>query len=247
MIKFFRKIRQSLLSENKFSKYMIYAIGEIILVVIGILIALQINNWNLERIQVNEEQTIIKNIHAEFLQNKTILKRRIEEAEVCEVALKQLMNIMGKDEEYLKKQNVDSLLYYAFDSPIFRPSENTISGLIQSGRLDLLQNKELVNLIYNWGRTMKALTDRTTRFTALSDNEIFPYLSKKYSWKDIDAYSPLNWKKKSNLKVDKLQIFQEIEFENLTDGFLYWMTLNKDVFIELDLLIDKILMETQYD
>ena len=46
MIKFFRKIRQKLLTENKFSKYFLYAIGEIILVVIGILIALQINNWN---------------------------------------------------------------------------------------------------------------------------------------------------------------------------------------------------------
>ena len=46
MIKFFRKIRQKLLSENKFSKYLIYAVGEIVLVVIGILIALQINNWN---------------------------------------------------------------------------------------------------------------------------------------------------------------------------------------------------------
>ena len=46
MIKFFRKIRQKLLTENKFSKYLIYAIGEIVLVVIGILIALQVNNWN---------------------------------------------------------------------------------------------------------------------------------------------------------------------------------------------------------
>ena len=46
MIKFFRRIRQRLLSENKFSKYLLYAIGEIVLVVIGILIALQINNWN---------------------------------------------------------------------------------------------------------------------------------------------------------------------------------------------------------
>ena len=46
MIKFFRQIRQQLLTENKFSKYLIYAIGEIILVVIGILIALQVNNWN---------------------------------------------------------------------------------------------------------------------------------------------------------------------------------------------------------
>jgi hypothetical protein len=49
MIKFFRKIRQQLLIENKFSKYLLYAIGEIVLVVIGILIALSINNWNEKR------------------------------------------------------------------------------------------------------------------------------------------------------------------------------------------------------
>ena len=49
MIKFFRKIRQNLLLENKTSKYFSYAIGEIVLVVIGILIALSINNWNEER------------------------------------------------------------------------------------------------------------------------------------------------------------------------------------------------------
>ena len=46
MLKFFRKIRQNLLAENKFSKYIFYALGEILLVVVGILIALQINNWN---------------------------------------------------------------------------------------------------------------------------------------------------------------------------------------------------------
>ena len=46
MIKFFRKIRQQLLAENRLGKYLIYALGEIVLVVIGILIALQINNWN---------------------------------------------------------------------------------------------------------------------------------------------------------------------------------------------------------
>ncbi len=60
MIKFFRKIRQRLLAENKFNKYLIYAIGEIILVVIGILIALQINNWN-ERNKTKAKE--IENAH----------------------------------------------------------------------------------------------------------------------------------------------------------------------------------------
>ena len=50
MLKFFRKIRQKLFSEGKLKNYLLYAIGEIVLIVIGILIALQINNWNLERI-----------------------------------------------------------------------------------------------------------------------------------------------------------------------------------------------------
>ena len=49
MIKFFRKIRLEQLTENKFSKYLLYAIGEIIFVIVGILIALQINNWNEQR------------------------------------------------------------------------------------------------------------------------------------------------------------------------------------------------------
>ena len=56
MIKIFRKIRQNLLMENKTSKYFKYAIGEILLVVIGILIALQINNWNEKRLK--QEQLI---------------------------------------------------------------------------------------------------------------------------------------------------------------------------------------------
>ena len=228
-------------------KYLKYAIGEIVLVVIGILIALSINNWNQERILRNEEQTIVKSIYNEYLQNKTIIQKHIEEAAFCEGALRRLMHLVGKDEEYLKKQNVDSLLFYAFDAPIFRPSENTISGLIQSGRLELLQNQELVDLIYEWGRTMRALNDRAARITRKIDNDITPYFSKKYALKDIDAYGPLNWKEKTNLEMDKLQIFKEIEFENIMDDFLYWVVDNKNLFIELNLLIDKVLKETQYD
>ena len=58
MIPFFRKIRKKLADDNKPIKYLRYAIGEIVLVVIGILIALQINNWNQNRIQLKQEQKI---------------------------------------------------------------------------------------------------------------------------------------------------------------------------------------------
>ena len=64
MIKFFRKIRQRLLTKNKFSKYLLYAFGEIVLVVIGILIALQINNLNEQQKTKNYEKKILKEIRA---------------------------------------------------------------------------------------------------------------------------------------------------------------------------------------
>lgn len=66
MISLFRKIRQKLLSQSKVSRYVIYALGEIVLVVIGILIALQVNNWNLERIDQKAEKNALQDLKEEF-------------------------------------------------------------------------------------------------------------------------------------------------------------------------------------
>ena len=70
MLKFFRRIRRKLADDNKPIKYFRYAIGEIVLVVIGILIALQVNNWNQKRIDRNKETIILKELHEEFKKNK---------------------------------------------------------------------------------------------------------------------------------------------------------------------------------
>ena len=70
MIKFFRRIRQNLLSEGKTGKYFKYAIGEIVLVMIGILLALQVSNWNQDRKDSISERKILNNIHRDFIQNK---------------------------------------------------------------------------------------------------------------------------------------------------------------------------------
>jgi len=78
MIKFFRKIRQNLLMENKTGKYLKYAVGEIILVVIGILIALSINNWNDNRNKRNEELLLLESIEQDFIENKQRLNQTIK-------------------------------------------------------------------------------------------------------------------------------------------------------------------------
>jgi len=74
MIPFFRKIRKKMADDNRPLKYMRYAIGEIILVVIGILIALQINNWNQERIQAAEMDGLKKSISSAIQSDIRYLK-----------------------------------------------------------------------------------------------------------------------------------------------------------------------------
>ncbi|WP_445383019.1 DUF6090 family protein [Robiginitalea sp. IMCC43444] len=79
MLTFLRKIRQNLLSEGKTATYVKYALGEIVLVVIGILIALQINNWNEYSKERREEQEILASLKDEINSNIAILKASIKE------------------------------------------------------------------------------------------------------------------------------------------------------------------------
>jgi uncharacterized protein YlxW (UPF0749 family) len=77
MLKFFRTIRKKLIEEDIVRKYLLYAIGEIMLVVIGILIALQVNNWNEERVKLKEEVNLLVNLNDEFSENLIILNNDI--------------------------------------------------------------------------------------------------------------------------------------------------------------------------
>ena len=96
MIKFFRKIRQNLLSEGKTVKYLKYAIGEIILVVIGILIALQINNWNEKSKLKIEEIKLLKEMRSALISDKEDVISNISEhssaAKSCSILINHISN-----------------------------------------------------------------------------------------------------------------------------------------------------------
>lgn len=81
MIKFFRKIRQKLLEEGNLKRYLIYAFGEILLVVIGILIALQVNNWNEGRKELAKSHEILREIAENLEYNNARFLKEIKEEE----------------------------------------------------------------------------------------------------------------------------------------------------------------------
>lgn len=139
MINFFRKIRQSLLIDNKFSKYLLYAIGEIVLVVIGILIALSINNWNEEKKNQAFEKEILEQIRANLIKDKLTL-------EAIQANFENAMNSTDKvlNAKWTPQEN-DSLKYWLADIvqfDRFQPLTNAYE-VAKSKGLDLISNKQL--------------------------------------------------------------------------------------------------------
>lgn len=108
MIKFFRKIRYNLMETGKTTKYLKYAIGEIILVVIGILIALQINTWNTDKIKKSDERQIL----IELKKGLELDRDKMEfELASCKVAFEKMkhLQILLKNKDYSYNENLDTL------------------------------------------------------------------------------------------------------------------------------------------
>ncbi|NJB72923.1 hypothetical protein GGR42_003421 [Saonia flava] len=144
MIKFFRKIRQKLLTENKFSKYLIYAIGEIILVVIGILIALQINNWNEHKKQKIKEINTLESINESLKQDKIQLEGIIPYNDKIRNSIDFILNHFNEDLPY--DNSLDS--HFAFTSTLMVPNFQTSAfETLKSEGVNLISNSTLRNSI----------------------------------------------------------------------------------------------------
>ena len=148
MIKFFRKIRQNLLSEGKTTKYFKYAIGEIVLVVIGILIALQINNWNEQKKLKQQEVTsyckLLEDLTADISNIDNTLKSLTERQAVAKRFLTNLLKIQ-KDKSVLLRDYIP-----AVRSISFIPTKAAIVDITSSGKLENLKNQNLKNAILNF-------------------------------------------------------------------------------------------------
>ncbi|WP_445749368.1 DUF6090 family protein [Polaribacter sp.] len=142
MIQFFRKIRQSLLSEGKTGRYFKYAIGEIVLVVIGILIALQINNWNEEH-KINKIRTLkLSQIESDLRADVVALEEGILVKEQEIATLKNYRDRLSQSNASI--DTLDKIVNTEFLGRIrigFSGFNNiTYISMIQSGELGILSD-----------------------------------------------------------------------------------------------------------
>ena len=146
MIKFFRHIRQNLLMENKTSKYLKYAIGEIVLVVIGILIALQINNWNEERKSTKKEYEIMTNLAEDFKNNLDNLERFIDTIyPKWHFRLKQNISHIGLKENQLNEQIKRDIRWTGYYKT--KIIDGSLNSILSSEKLELFRDNKLKNML----------------------------------------------------------------------------------------------------
>ena len=144
MIKFFRKIRQRLLTENKFSKYLLYAIGEIILVVIGILIALQINNWNTHNQETKKLHNHLKNIQNNLRGDLISLEEAREFRDSSKSFSKTYLRIANKDEITIDDFSIiENSKYKAYYDLYFEPRTSGFETIKNSGSFEKLSGTKI--------------------------------------------------------------------------------------------------------
>lgn len=163
MIKFFRKIRQQLISENKLGRYLMYALGEIILVVIGILIALQINNNNEEKKLRKQEIHYLENLKTDLKLNINELDKYIEVRNArIESAEKVLEHFEGKPLTDLNDFAFHTTNIYIWQK--FSQHDNTFQELVNSGNLALISNDSIKNGLLNLQALYKKLKNEEAHF-----------------------------------------------------------------------------------
>jgi len=254
MIKFFRKIRYDLMGKNKTGKYLKYAIGEIALVVIGILIALQINNFNNSRQETKIEQAYLLSLQTEYENNLEKINISLQKNKERMNAVEDMLTLFDTNVlDTISNTTISDILYSVFSGDAtYQPSKGVLTDIISSGNLNVIKNKKLRQLLASFESKLDFLKLMRNTITALK-SKLKNQLNKDGSVRKllIDRGRDFENKSISDSRNNR-QIFNLIEFENnLLDYYLTTSAANgprvfggikeqiEQILVEIDLEINK--------
>nr|WP_298924631.1 hypothetical protein [uncultured Allomuricauda sp.] len=213
MIKFFRKIRKNLLSEGKTEKYFKYAIGEIVLVVIGILIALSINNWNSKNQEKNKLVDSYKSIVDEIAFVSPIIENQYARNDSTIIYIQKSLKL-------LENNNYDSINQLNFNLKGFnrlaRLKYNfpVILGFIEKTNPEIIENKKLLKLLQDFKSQLTFLDVYHTYMIDSFQNLISPYTMKNLKFSE--KYNTLELIKREDI-IDNLELTNLLNLKLETD------------------------------
>lgn len=210
MLKFFRGIRRKLIKEGKFKNFLIYSVGEILLVVIGILLALQLNNWHENKKNRDQEKVILTNL---LIEQELNLQQLHEKIMGCRERIKNDSLILQQtkitdlniDEEELLRMLSINVYPITFD-----PSNGTIVDILNSGKIDLISSKQLRAAISEWESNLSEVKEAEKYLIELSIIQSQDYLSDKLVLRNV-------YKEHidSSSHSQTFAFLNELKFENL--------------------------------
>ncbi|MBT30234.1 MAG: hypothetical protein CMO01_11290 [Thalassobius sp.] len=247
MLNFLKKVRQTVLTEGKMSKYLKYALGEIILVVIGILIALQIKTWNENYSNNKEGQRYLLALKGEFENNKEILKSVMVLNQMNTNAALAILENTGPDEPEIDKIVFDSLLLHTIGSEIeFRPNNEIIEQVLSSGKLSLIKSAELRKTLLSWNSTLKKVRFQEAE---LSDNrfKLIDFLMQQINYRKVvnNIYGSAFGYSQSKFQTKNTLVLQSLEFENMLTTFVNVSYFADKRFVATYSKIDEILSQIE--
>jgi len=237
MIKFFRKIRQKLLSQNKVSNYFFYAIGEIVLVVIGILIALQINTWNENNKNKSIESEYITELLEDFqlnLQKSNEVTSRIKEV------IPTLTGLLEQSSLEIPTISVDSMnnAFKLLNSmPAYSSTDRAYNNLIGSGDFKLITSSEIKNAIADYYKALDILKLVQNTHEMQLVNAFQPYIIENLDYQAVSMIRVENYTLPKPVEKDRiLSVLHVRKFRNI-------ITLKFDILtdlLELNQIVEEI-------
>jgi hypothetical protein len=211
------------MEKNKTAKYLKYAIGEIALVMIGILLALQVNNWNENRKQEKVEQEILISLQKELNINKRNLLFHIEKYQEQYDNGVFLMSLFIEKNDTISLHTLHSALGSIEETYSFEASDGTIKSIIASGKIELIQNSRLKSLITSFNGAVINATQEVENVQKLLHNRLWPVIDGKInSANRIRTYDGFENFPRGSYYSDYDWFFNSKEIEDIISNITSW-------------------------
>ena len=214
-------MRAFLFHGNRLGRYFLYAGGEVVLVVLGILIALGINNWHEKNKLKSEEAQLLENLKIEFALNLDKLEEiRINNSNIYS-STDRLKKLIGSDNSTIEKHNIDSLLFVSILISDYQPNQFILSQIKSSDKLKIISSDLLKRYLYEWDNAVNSKTEAFNMLNTYFMNSFIPFLDKNVSVRNMDYYGDFHWSAKTPLEYDNAEIFSMIQFDNHLENHIW--------------------------
>ena len=241
------------------TKYIRYALGEVFFVVIGILLALQVNNLNEQRKTRVQEKNVLLALHNEISNNLISLETSLKEKRTILEVNKKLLENTFPGSNWKSESKLDSLMYYFTVSGwIYVADNGVLNEIVNSGKLSSLEDNNIKNLIASVPQQIAQIVEEDRLYREDLHQYFIPYLSKNFALKNITKYRELySYNKsslgKSNFDVNPYKILGDIEFENILTVQAIWIKFSIEIcenlkikYLEIQSLIENKYPEIDY-